>query len=293
MHNLALTLFAASLTAIAASAQQIIAQPSGLANPAQVIDFGSGNYPNFTPITTQFPGITVTHARYFTTGTSNNLVGGFLTNDFSGQPDTLSITFALPITDLSFVYHQIGTTAPSTIRALLFGTVVDSFSGTWNQTQTNNYFGFTNTVFDELQIDFVGDFNVDTLAFGPAFPLASCQITNGSGINAVDFTCQSPPVLGTTWQGTIATNPSTLLTGIAYAPGGLLPNPLPLYGRELLIQTNPAPVLLTANGTHAFPIPSSSSWIGTNLTFQGMRLDVPGGALRIVLLNALTLVVGY
>ena len=89
-----LVLFAA-LTAVLpvarADAQAIIAQSQGLQSPDHVIDFGANLYPNFTNITTEFAGITVRHARYFTTGVSNNLVGGFLTNDFSGAPDTLSI----------------------------------------------------------------------------------------------------------------------------------------------------------------------------------------------------------
>jgi hypothetical protein len=156
------------IPALSAHAQAIIAQPSGLASPAHVIDFGANVLPNFAPVTTQFPGITVTHASYFTTGSVVNLNGGFLTNDFSGQPDTLKIKFASPISDLSFVYHQIGTWAPSNFRAMLGNVVVDSFSNTSNQTQLNNYFGFTNIVFDELQLDFVSDFNVDTLAFNDA-----------------------------------------------------------------------------------------------------------------------------
>ena len=165
-------------------AQAIIAQSSGLTNPNHVIDFGANLYPNFTNITTQFAGITVTHARYYTTGVATNLVGGFLTNDFSGAPDTLKIRFASPIRDLSFVYHQIGTSGPSAFRAMLGNVVVDSFSNASNQSQTNNYFGFTNIVFDELQLDFVGDFNVDTLAFNDANqpPIAYCTAgttTNG------------------------------------------------------------------------------------------------------------------
>jgi hypothetical protein len=113
-----------------ARAQAIIAQSSGIPNPDHVIDFGAGLYPNFTPITTQFPGITVTHARYYTTGSVNNMVGGFLTNNFSGAPDTLRIQFASPIGDLSFAYHQIGTFAASNFRALLGGVPVYSFSHT-------------------------------------------------------------------------------------------------------------------------------------------------------------------
>jgi len=151
-----------------ASAGQIIAQMSGLSGTDHVQDFGANLYPNFTVITTEFPGLTVGHARYFTTGSVNNLVGGFLTNDFSGAPDTLSIKFDTPITDLSFAYHQIGTFQPSVYRAMLGGVTVDTFSNLSDQYQPNNYFGFTDLVFDELQIDFVSDFNIDTLAYNDA-----------------------------------------------------------------------------------------------------------------------------
>lgn len=164
-------------------AQAIIAQSSGIPNPDHVIDFGANLFPNFTNITTQIPGITVTHARYFTTGVSNNLVGGFLTNDFSGAPDTLSIKFAAPISDLSFVYHQIGTWAPTDFRAMLGTVVVASFSNLSDQYQPNNYFGFTNIVFDELQLDFISDFNVDTLAFNDAGPAVQVYCTAGTTSN--------------------------------------------------------------------------------------------------------------
>src|SRR5687768_16377737 len=73
---------AAALLSVAhAPSQAIIAQLSGLPAAAQAIDFGTGQFPNWTPVTTQFPGISVTHAAYYTTGTHLNLVGGFLTND--------------------------------------------------------------------------------------------------------------------------------------------------------------------------------------------------------------------
>ena len=176
-------LFAAVLSVLLQApsyAQAIIAQPSGLASPQHVIDFGANLYPNFTPVTTQFAGITLTHTRYFTTGVSNNLVGGFLTNDGSGLPNTLKIQFASPIHDLSFVYHQIGMSIPSNFRAMLAGVTVDSFSLLWNQNQSNNYFGFTNVVFDELQIDFDVDFNLDTLAFNDAILNPQTYCTAGT-----------------------------------------------------------------------------------------------------------------
>ncbi len=164
-------------------AQAIIAQSSGLANPDQVIDFGAGVLPNWTPVTNQFSGITVSHAAYYTTGAFNNLVGGFLTNDFSGPPNTLRIQFTSPISALSFVYHQINPSSPSHFRVLLGGVLVDSFSNTSDQFQTNNYFGFTNLVFDELQLDFVGDFNVDTLALKLAGPSITSFCTSSTTTN--------------------------------------------------------------------------------------------------------------
>jgi len=288
--RLLFALVAFSLPVATTSAQAIIAQTSGLVNPTNVIDFGANLFPNFTPVSTQFPGITITHARYFTTVSSTNIVGGFLTNDPIGLPNTLRIVFASPITDLSFVYHQIGTWAPSTMRAMLANVVVDSFSGTWNQSQLNNYFGFTNIYFDELQIDFVGDFNVDTLAFIDG-NTARCVFHNGNLLNPPDFTCVNLPVLGTTWQGNIAGNVNTILTFLAYAPAGL-GVPSPLFGGELLIQTSPAPAAFAGFGSYTIGIPTGAGWIGTVLTFQGFRVDSLGGTPTFVPLNANDLVLG-
>ena len=184
LHRTSPALLLSTLTlATTASATGIIAQNSGLANPQHVIDFGANLYPNLTPITNQFPPVLITHARYYTTGTSNNLVGGFITNDFSGSPDTLTIKWAAPISDLTFVYHQISTSGPSTFRAMLGGVLVESFSNLSNQTQPNNYFGFTGIVFDELQLDFVVDFNVDTLAFNDAQQGPTVYCTAGTTTN--------------------------------------------------------------------------------------------------------------
>jgi hypothetical protein len=282
---------AAALFAAPVQCQAIIAQLSGLSNPDAVIDFGANLFPNFTPVSTQFTGITLTHARYFTTGVSNNLVGGFITNDPIGPPDTLRIQFMQPITDVSFVYHQIGTNVPTNFRAMLFGTTMASFSNLSNQFQPNNYFGFTNTVFDEVQIDFVADFNVDTIAVR-GLPGAHCTSRNGSGVNPVGFTCTTLPVLGTNWQSQIAVTPNTVSTYIAFAPGG--PNPgllLPPFG-EILVQLSPSPVLAPGSGSYSVAIPNLPIWLGYPLSTQGVRFDVVGGNPTFVLLNALDLVLG-
>ncbi|MCA8975699.1 MAG: hypothetical protein KDC98_13335, partial [Planctomycetes bacterium] len=256
--------------ATAVQAQNIVAQSSGIPNPTGVFDFGAGLFPNFTPVTTQFIGITVDHARYFTTASNNNLVGGFLTNDFSGPPNTVTIRFGFDVTDLSFVYHQIGTSGPSTIRALHDGNVVGSITGTWNHSQPNNYFGFTNGLFDEVQIDFVTDFNIDTLAYRSQ--AAACIVYNGTGVNPLGFTCTASPVLGGTWIGRIATNPSTVLTVLGFSPAGLAA-PSALFGGELLLPSVPPPMGFLGSGAYSMAIPTGAGWIGTAIGFQGFRVD--------------------
>lgn len=277
--------------AAAAPAQQIIAATSGLPNPTRVETFGANVLPNFAPVSTQFAGLTISHASYFTTGVSNNLVGGFLTNDFSGPPNTLRIQFASIHTDCSFVYHQIATTGPSTIRIALQGMPIDSFSGTWNQYQPNNWFGFQNTVFDTLEIDFQSDFNFDELALVDP-NAARCVLHNGTGINPLGLRCATLPQLGTTWQGAIGMTPNTALTFLVYAPGGLVA-PTPLFQGELLVASLPPAVAISGAGSYQMPVPNSAGWVGTVLTFQGFRLDLVGPTAFLVPLNALDLVVGY
>ena len=291
MLRVVVPVLVASCFASGTIAQAIIAQTSGLANPDRVITFGANLFPNFTPVSIEFPGITITHASYFTTGVSNNLVGGFLTNNFgAGLPNTLRIQFAGVITDCSFVYHQIGTSQPTNMRALLQGITMDSFSGSWNQFQPNNYFGFTNTAFDEIQVDFVGDFNVDTLAIsGPS--VAKCSVANGTNVNPLALTCGNAPVIGTTWQGNIASAPGTLLTFLAWAPGGM-GAPFPLFGGEVLVNPAPPPVLFSSANPYTIAIPSSPTWVGTVLTFQGLRLDLVAATPTLVLLNAIDVVIG-
>ena len=78
---------------------------------------------------------------------------------------------------------------------------------------------------------------------------------------------------------------------LVFAPGGLL-SPLPLFGGELLVQLSPAPIMLSSAGSYAIPIPAAGSWIGTALTFQGLRLDLVGGNVEFVPLNAMQLILG-
>jgi hypothetical protein len=271
-------------------AQAYIAQNSGIPNPNQVETFGANLLANFAPVSTQFAGLTIFHAAYFTTGVSNNLVGGFLTNNFSaGLPNTLRIQFAQTISDVSFVYHQISTSQPSVFRAMLAGSPVFTYSYLWNQTASNNYFGFTNLAFDEVQIDFVSDFNLDTLAY--RYAAGSCTIRNGSNVNPIGYVCVTTPSIGTNWQANIAPNANTLTTFLAVGPGGPHPG-FPFGAGEVLIQLVPMPILFEGPGAYSFAVPNDPGLLGLQAATQGIRIDLVGPTQAIVLLNAIDLVIG-
>ena len=277
----------------AASAQSLIANPWGLQPAARTIDFGSGMFPDGTAVSTQFAGVSISHAAYFTSAApNNNVVGGYLGNDVAaGPPSTVTIRFLHSITDVSFVYHQIGTQTPTTIRAKFQGGVVDLFSLPWNETQPNNFFGFVGGCWlDELEIDFASDFRIDSLAYNPVTG-ASCTYFNGSGVNPAGFGCVTPPILGGTWHATVFNEPNTLLTALVYSPAGWTA-PVPLFGGELLLDPSQAFVAFVGTTDYSLAIPSASSWVGTTFTFQGVRLDLVGGSPALVPLNAMLILLG-
>ena len=291
MRLLASSLFALVAPLASTCAQAIVAQPSGLDFPGRVIDFGANLFPDGTPLSTQFGGLVITHASYFTAAApNNNVAGGFLGNDASaGPPHTMSIRFAHSISDLSFVYHQIGA-GTSTIRARLQGNTVDSFNIAWNETQPNNFFGFLETAIDELQIDFAGDFRLDSLAFN-AIAGAACYYYNGSNVNPAGFGCMNGPILGETWHGHVFNAPNTLLTALVYAPAGLGPA-VPLLGGEFLLDPAQPLIAFTGGADYFFPIPGDSSFAGTRLALQAVRIDLIGGTPTFVPMNAALLWLG-
>ncbi|HEX6813011.1 MAG TPA: hypothetical protein VF384_15405 [Planctomycetota bacterium] len=293
MRLLATTLVALLAPLAPTAAQAIIAAPWGLQLPTRFVDLGAGMFSDATPVSTQFAGLTFTNASYFTAAApNNNVAGGHLRRDFTATgPDTLILKFAHSVSDVTFVYHQIGTQAPTTIRAKYLGFTFDSFTIQWNETQPNNFFGFAGCWLDEVQIDFVGDFRLDSLAYNPTFG-ASCNYHNGSGINPPGFDCVTMPILGGTWHGRVANTPNTLLTALVYSPVGLLVPGAPLFGGELVVNPSGAFVAFVGTTDHMLPIPSSaSSWLGTQLVFQGLRLENLGGSLTFQLLNAQLLII--
>ena len=111
---------------------------------------------------------------------------------------------------------------------------------------------------------------------------ASCTFRNGSGINPVACSCTTLPIVGTNWQIAVTSGPQTLAT-LLLADVLAIP-PFPIFGGELLIA--PAPFVVPT--TIAIPY----GWQGLEFHLQGVRLDLVGPDIVIVLTNAQDVVIG-
>ena len=121
---------------------------------------------------------------------------------------------------------------------------------------------------------------------------ATCTFRNGNNLNPPDFTCVTPPVLGSNWTTAYNTNANTLATVLIVGLGGPATGP-PIWNGEFLVALAPPPVLLVGTGNIALPIPGHRSVGGTQISTQGFRLDASGAGSQLLLLNALDLVLGY
>lgn len=120
---------------------------------------------------------------------------------------------------------------------------------------------------------------------------ASCTFRNGSGVNPPDYSCVTPPILGSGWVTSFNDNPNTLFTVLvlALAPA-TFPSPV---GGEALVSLTPAPATVLGTGDITVPVPANPVLVGTALASQGVRIDAVGAAAQFVLLNAQDFVVGY
>ena len=140
----------------------------------------------------------------------------------------------------------------------------------------------------------IGPASLGTFLFQRVAAIASTAVRNGSGINPVEFSAASQPVLGASWSSSIAVTPAVGSTTLWTAVGlGFASDPgSPLFGFELFVVPPLIPIL--GNGSHAFPIPASPTLAGFPLFAQGVRAEQFGnGQVVFVLTNALDLVLGY
>lgn len=121
---------------------------------------------------------------------------------------------------------------------------------------------------------------------------ASCSLRNGSGVNPIDFSCRTPPMLGATWTTTYNHGPNTtgtVLWACVQAGSG---NGLPgITQGEVLVSLPTLAFTLIGTGDISVPLPLDLSLVGFPLTAQGLRVESVGTP--VVLLNAQDLVIGY
>ncbi|NKB22686.1 MAG: PEP-CTERM sorting domain-containing protein [Alphaproteobacteria bacterium] len=152
--------------AFSANAVPINGSATGLTTPDVIIDFEAGSLPNATVVTNQFSGITFgTNYNLFTGGAAPNISGRFLGDVGSTGPG--SIFFDNDASDAGFFFRTNTTT--TTFTALLDGVLVESFAASTSLSNSSNFYGFTDIVFDEIQISVaVGGYNLDGLQFSDA-----------------------------------------------------------------------------------------------------------------------------
>ncbi|MBD1825377.1 hypothetical protein H6F51_23185 [Cyanobacteria bacterium FACHB-DQ100] len=165
---------ASSVDVAPAHALAINGASSGISNPAQTIDFNDLTVANGTAITNQYSSSGVTFSNLFAFGGGfPNISGRSLANFSSGSPlNPFSIRFSTPQTGASFA--MVTNSGTSTITALLNGQLVETFTANTNTTSSNNFYGFTASGFDEIQIvasNVNGAAAIDNLQFDIATPV--------------------------------------------------------------------------------------------------------------------------
>ena len=166
--QLGLSLFL-GIAAIGLSLQPVGATPingaaTGIAGAEFTLDFETPSLALGTVVTSQFAGVTFgTNFEIRDSAEFANITGKYLDDISSGAPGPIVFDQALKAVSFN-LRSDPGTT---TIQAFLDGVLVESFSAATNLTNTSNFFGFQDIIFDEIRLSGAvsNGFNVDNLEF--------------------------------------------------------------------------------------------------------------------------------
>jgi hypothetical protein len=179
MKRLTLSLAAVGLLVGMApnSRADFIRNTTGITNPGQVIDFDERVFPQDTPITNQYSGVFGPEGATFITRTPTpgfdtfyyytapipavppfpNIVGQNIANfpstasALTPSPYTFSIVFDQP--QIAAAFALVTNAGSSVFRALLSGVLVEtSLPQMTDTTSPNNFYGFQNIVFNEIEV---------------------------------------------------------------------------------------------------------------------------------------------
>ena len=154
-----------------AGAAVISNSATGLTDPDITIGFDEVVLATGDNVTDQFAAFGVTFdpgVTYFNTVSPRPNFSGAAVIDFFGP--AVSILFAEDVTEM--VMNMSQNFGMTTFTSLLDGIVVESFTSTLDLT-ANNFYGFTNSLFDEVIVDPSGSSSVamDNLSYSVAVPI--------------------------------------------------------------------------------------------------------------------------
>lgn len=186
-----------------ALADPIELSPVGLAVPKSIITFEEHSFADATQVSTEFAdlGVTFLPNLFYRTDDHPDWASVEGPNLRTGDPEVnpFSIHFGSALTSAAFVAIAQPPT-PATITAKLGGVEVESFETTVSIDNPDNYFGFSNIVFDEIEISYTEErrLRIDNIQLGPSANLAPLSITNidvieGAESSSVTLIWQSRP----------------------------------------------------------------------------------------------------
>ena len=161
-----------------------IRNATGLVSPVTRITFSEVVLPQNTAVTNQYAAFGATFANLFYsprngTGSPNvdaNNLGSFRSGNSAFNP--FSIKFLESRNEAAFAL--VTNPGTSTFKALLNGSVVESFTATTDFTLANNFYGFTGISFDEIQVSGSGNFALlDNLQLGAATAIPTPALLPG------------------------------------------------------------------------------------------------------------------